>query len=223
MRKSLVILAVVFVSLACTLWQFSPDSGMDLPTPVSVLSTNTPRSLPTSTPTEGISIPTPSDTPTITPTSLPPTLTFTPTRVNAVYLPFEHGFMAYVEGADCLYAYAETGDWSGVLIPEEIRTQEMGHYRYCTVFAGLPDAPSDAPEGDFGRVWARYPELQPFLGMVVGEAEHYATIIPPSEPVVMGGVFYSGTIMLPDGRALYCGTRGATAGDCELRSGRLPY
>lgn len=210
MRKSLVILAVAFVSLACTLWQFPPDLGMDLPTPVIVLSTNTPRSLSTAV---------------VLPTEPPVMATPMPsmTRVNAVYLPFEHGFMAYVEGADCLYVYAETGDWSGVLIPDEIRTQEMGYYRYCTVFGGLPDAPSDAPEGDFGRVWARYPELQPFLGAVTGEVVRYASTIPPSEPVVMGGVFYSGMIMLPDGRALYCGTRGATAGRCELRSGRLPY
>lgn len=158
-----------------------------------------------------------------------PTMTYmlptaSPTiQVNALYLEFERGFMAYIEGATCVYAFAQTPDHAGIIIPDAIRLQDMGHYRYCTEFSLLPDAPAGSPEEEFGRVWSYYPEMQAGLGMPNGEVVHYSTTIPPSEPVVMGGVFYSGMIMLPDEQALYCGTRGATAGRCELRSGHLPY
>jgi hypothetical protein len=136
-----------------------------------------------------------------------------PGTVNAVYLPFERGFMVYVEGADCLYAYAD-----GIIIPAEISSASpSGMYHYCIEFADLPDAPTNAPEFPFGRVWQRYAEMQQFLGVPSGGAQRYQARIPRSDPVVMGGVFYAGAVTLPNGRRLYCGTRGATAGHCELR------
>ena len=191
MKKMLLIITAAVMMIACTFAQFRQTFLEHLPT----------------------------STPTISMTFPPPTQTPPPVRVDALYLEFEHGFMAYVEGTKCLYAFMQTG----ILIPDAIRAQDMGHYRYCTEFDGLPDAPAGAPEGDFGRVWSYYPEMQAGLGAPSGEVVHYSGFIPPSEPVVMGGIFYSGMITLPDGQALYCGTRGATAGRCELRSGQLPY
>ncbi|MFN8529537.1 MAG: hypothetical protein U0670_13070 [Anaerolineae bacterium] len=119
-------------------------------------------------------------------TTIPPTETPPPVWVNAVYLGFEHGFMAYVEGASCLYAFAQSGSWNGIVVPAVISAQDMGVYRYCTEFAALPDAPTGAPEGYFGRVWSYYAEMQTALGSPTGTIVRYATTMPPSEPVVMG-------------------------------------
>lgn len=146
-------------------------------------------------------------------TYAPPVPTYTLTPMTGVYQAFERGFMIYIEGQTCLFAYAEA-----IIIPEAIRSLDMGIYRYCVEFAGLPPAPADAPLDPFGRVWAQYPEMRASLGVAVGAPERYQTVIPRSEPVIMGGVFYSGMATLPDGRQLYCGTRGATAGRCELRN-----
>lgn len=192
-----------------------------LPTTVPPTETLLPTVIPTLAPSV-TPIP-PTDTPTIAITFPPPTETPPPVWVNALYLAFERGFMAYIEGATCLYAFVQMPDHAGIIIPDVIRAQDMGHYRYCTEFNGLPDAPEGSPEGNFGRVWSYYAEMQTTLGAPLGAVVYYTTTIPPSEPVVMGGTFYSGMITLPDGQALYCGTRGATVGRCELRSGRLPY
>lgn len=135
-----------------------------------------------------------------------------PVRLTGVYLQFERGFMVYIDGQDCLWAYTD-----GIIIPAEISRREMGMYRYCVEFTDLPDAPAAAPEGAFGRAWARYPEMSAFLGAPVGEVTRYETTIPPGERVIMGGVFYSGEVTLPNGDQLYCGRRAATAGDCQLR------
>lgn len=135
------------------------------------------------------------------------------TSVKAVYLAFERGFMVYIDGADCAYAYAD-----GILIPVEIARQEFGMYHYCLPYSALPAAPQAAPDDPFGRLWTKYEELRQGLGNAVGSAVHYQAVIPPREPVIMGGVFYLSVVTLPDGRALYCGHRAATAGSCQLRS-----
>ncbi|MCC7208664.1 MAG: hypothetical protein IT323_15255 [Anaerolineae bacterium] len=131
--------------------------------------------------------------------------------VEAVYLPFEHGFMVRVSGADCLYAYA-----GGIILPREVVTA-YNTYRYCLPFADLPEAPPGAPVEPFGRVWSRYAEVRDTLGMATGEAVRYRASMPPSDPVIMGGVFFAGVLTLPDGSALYCGMRAATAGTCQIR------
>ena len=145
-------------------------------------------------------------------TYAPPISTYTLTPMTGVYQAFEQGFMVVIEGQNCLYAFAD-----GIIIPEALYSLDMGAYHYCVEFAGLPPVPADAPVDPFGRVWDYYPEMRARLGVAVGAPERYHATIPRSEPIVMGGVFYSGMVTLPDGRQLYCGTRGATAGRCEVR------
>lgn len=129
--------------------------------------------------------------------------------INAVYKPFEKGFMVYVEGQLCLYAYADD-----IVIPRTINAQEFGAYKYCLPFA---DAPETAPADPFDHILLLYNEIADILGAPTGEAIRYETSFPPSDRVVMGGVFYEGKLTLPDGKKLYCGARAATAGTCQLR------
>lgn len=137
----------------------------------------------------------------------------TPLTIAGVYLPFQNGFMVYIEGETCLYAYAD-----GIILPRDAAVGEFSNYRYCLPFADLPEASEDAPDDPFGRVWFLYADVAHALGVPTGSVVRYATTFPPADPVVMGGVFYSGIITLPDGTMLYCGMRAATAGTCQLRA-----
>lgn len=172
----------------------------------------------TSTPTaipDGFIFDTPTPTPTVPIAEPPPTTpTMVPTLqiVEAVYLPFEYGFMVYIQGRNCLYAYAD-----GIIIPPDVARLPNGSYGYCLSFDELPEAPADAPIEPFGRVWSFYEAVPEALGAQAGDVVRYTATIPADEPVVMGGVFYGGVITLPDGLQLYCGTRAATAGSCNLR------
>lgn len=177
----------------------------------------------TSTPTDmpdGFVLVTPTPTPTLPAVEAPlqtPVITPTVQAVPAVYLPFEYGFMAYFEGQSCLYTYA-----GGPVMPRSPVGVQPSSYVYCLPFDELPDAPADAPEAPFGRIWSYYDEVSDALGAPIGDAVRYTTTTPPNDPVVVGGVFYSGMITLPDGLMLYCGTRAATARTCELRGTLQP-
>lgn len=226
--KMIAALLGLFMLMGCALTDLLLPSGAPTVPPMTPTYTPYPPTsgVPTFTPLPSATLVVTSEMLPITPAPtgsdpLPPYLeiTYSPTEiatlmsVSAVYQPFERGFMVYIEGQTCLFAYAEA-----IIIPEAIRSLDMGIYRYCVEFAGLPPAPADAPLDPFGRVWAQYPEMRASLGVAVGAPERYQTVIPRSEPIVMGGVFYSGMVTLPDGRQLYCGTRGATAGRCEVRN-----
>lgn len=131
--------------------------------------------------------------------------------VETVYIPFENGFMLHIADQPCLYAYA-----GEIILPREILA-EYNSYRYCLPFAELPGVLGSTLPDPFVRVWSRYAEVSMALGDPSGSPVHYRAHVPQSDPVVMGGVFYSGVITLPDGARLYCGTRAATAGSCQLR------
>jgi hypothetical protein len=140
-----------------------------------------------------------------------PTVVPTVAPVEAVYLPFQGGFMVYNTRATCLYAYADA-----IILPRDV-VAEYNNYQYCLPFDELPAAQAGAPPDPFGRVWSRYAEARDALGEPTGDPVRYVTRVPPAERVVMGGVFYAGMMTLPDGTQLYCGWRGATAGSCQLR------
>lgn len=189
MHISISLLVSLLLVLGCTA-QKQP------PSPISVTTSSTTSSSAT--------------TPQIISTNIP-----TPLHIEGVYLPFENGFMVYIEGQDCLYAYAYS---AGIILPRETATGEFSNYRYCLPFTDLPEAPDSAPENPFGRVWLRYADVAETLGAANGRLIRYMASTPLAEPVAMGGVFYGGIITLPDSMMLYCGMRSATAGTCELRA-----
>jgi hypothetical protein len=205
------LLMLVGLSAGCTI----ASDMLSLMTDIEARWTSTPTQIP-----DGFVFDKPTTTPTLPAIEAPsqtPTIKPALNVVEAVYLPFENGFMVYVEGASCLYAYA-----GGPIIPSNVIGTQMPSYMYCLPFDELPQAGGEAPEEPFGRIWSYYEEVPDALGEQVGEAVRYTATIPRSDPVVMGGVFYSGILTLPDGSKLYCGTRAATAGTCEVRSTPLP-
>jgi hypothetical protein len=198
------ILMLVGLSSGCTI----ASDMLSLTTDIEARWTSTPTQIP-----DGFVFDKP--TPTLPAVEAPPQtpmIALTLQAVEAVYLAFENGFMVYIEGESCLYAYAD-----GAVIPGGLVGVQSGYYVYCLSFDELPAATANAPEEPFGRIWSYYEEVPDALGQQIGEAIRYTTTIPPDEPVIMGGVFYSGMITLPDGLMLYCGTRAATARTCELR------
>lgn len=152
-----------------------------------------------------------SGNPPVIPTQTAPSADPEPPVFEAVYLPFERGFMVYAEGRGCLYAYAER-----IILPRD-DAEEFSSYRYCLPFDHLPEGPEGGPPGPFGRVWAFYAEVADALGAADGGIVRYESARPPGEPPAAGGVFYNGELTLPDGAMLYCGMRAATAGSCVLR------
>lgn len=153
-------------------------------------------------------------------TALPstPDVTPLPLSISVHFQNFERGFMVQLAGQDCVYIFG-TSPNEGIVMPDP-----GTGYQYCTPVAGLPDnaltaAPPGliAPDGDFGKVWGYYIWVNEAIGFATAEDFYYDGVIPPSERVIDGGVFYSPVITLPDGRQLYCGSRGATASTCLLR------
>lgn len=153
---------------------------------------------------------TPQDFP-ITPTSVPMSTLALDTSFEGVYMPFQNGFMVYIEGNTCLYAYADS-----ILLGGDVGEGSM--YRYCLSFADLPIANQDNIIDPFGRIWAHYPHIRDALGVPTGDAIRYHADYPPAiEGAIMGSPYYSGITTLPDGAGFYCGARSATAGRCIIQ------
>lgn len=178
-----------------------------------------------------VSVPLPGNPPTETllPTE-PPASTEIPVEVPVLYQAFERGFMLQGEVSNfgdtiqCAFVFSTTPT------PDEpdgsiLMPQSTNGYQYCTQYGSLPENPmtDGAPAGllipvaGFGRIWGAYESVRTALGYATAEAFTYMGVVPPSESSLGGGPFYTPIITLPDGRALYCGTRGATAGDCDVR------
>lgn len=172
-----------------------------------------PQPFPSFTPSPGGPFPTFTPTPFVESfVTIPPTWTPVPVVVVARYQAFEHGFMLQRTGENCAYAFAE----------EIIMPVPQTGFGYCTSFDGLPANPvTDTPpagvlipEGVFGQVWGNYAEVRSALGYATAAEFFYDGVIPPIDST---GYFYDGIMTLPDGRQLYCGIRGSTAGTCYLR------
>lgn len=157
------------------------------------------------------------DQATETPSTALPLPTGTPYTYRAHYQAFERGFMVHAEGANCAYIFS-TDNGGRILIPAAEREQPFGEYHYCSGFADLPASISDegAPAAPFDRLWAAYPEFRAALGEAAGAEQWYTvTVYPAPAPVGFGGAPWDEPVIgLPDGGALRCGFRAATAGWC---------
>lgn len=130
---------------------------------------------------------------------------------------FERGFMLRDMDANCVYVYSEQN--------QNIVLGPNGSYDYCIEFDSLPDNPGattapsglSGPAGPFGRVWSFYPAVRESLGYATTPEQRYTGQLPPIGPSFGGGPFDTPQAVLPDGRSLYCGMRGATAGRCSIR------
>ncbi len=172
----------------------------------------------------------------IPPTSTPIWATFpqsaaTPYTTQAIYQPFQHGFMLWREDENCVYAIQNGTDGGSpfAVIPAAIPAEpdSMIHsYGYCLSVAPLTDTHVEAtppsglimPSGVLGKVWSYYPEIQTALGYATQPEQDYTATIPTNEgaAVMDGTPFTINQITLPDGSILACGSRAATAGTCSL-------
>ena len=133
-----------------------------------------------------------------------PTSTPAPRADEFVYLAHETGFMLRAVDEACAYAFSDATE--NIVMASGFDNA----YLYC-----LPaDSASDAA---FAEVWNRYEVVQQALGQPIAEPEHFTGTIPPGVSA-MNSVRYSLPFApLPDGRALWCGIRAATAGTCDIR------
>jgi hypothetical protein len=160
--------------------------------------------------------------------TLTPTITPTPVLVEAVYQPFENGFMIAINNSGCafIYVYSPDKTTEGILIPRDIlATPDIGSsYHYCQEFEALPDNPITKappselinPSGAFGRIWGYFSDVRERLGYATEPAQRYTSRIPSAPSTYGGGPFFIPQLSLPDGRVLWCGFRAATSGSCYL-------
>lgn len=133
--------------------------------------------------------------------------------------------MVWRSDKNCAYALAtDEGQETDVIIPEG-----LGPYKYCLDVvssiessdenvASAPPPGLIAPTKALGEVWRYYREVQGQLGYATQpETCYHATIPPPKDTLPVNGLLNTmPEISLPDGRMLFCGARGATAGTCVL-------
>jgi hypothetical protein len=148
-----------------------------------------------------------------------------PYPIEAIFQRFEHGMMVWRSDKNCVYALADSP--GRVIIPLEIPWAGKNQgYGYC-LMVDLPTersieaSPSEdrfLPQGAIGRVWNYYSEVQTKLGYATAPEQPYTATIPTNEGQASmdGSPFYWRQMTLPDGTVLQCGSRGATAGTCDL-------
>jgi len=227
------ILLVVGLGLAACVPTASPlSTEMPVPSTATWRPTNTPvSSTSTSHPTNAAVPPTAMSTLSELPTATPdwavfppmPTTTYT---VEALYQPFEHGFMVWRGDENCAYALVSVEDRginSDAIIPAEMPGAYP--YGYCLSVAPLtvgdvistPPAGLILPTGVLGMVWAYYEEVEMRLGYATQPETRYLATIPAvnDSPVMYGSPFTIPQMTLPNGHILACGSRGATAGACD--------
>lgn len=140
-----------------------------------------------------------------------------PVSTESVFQSFERGFMVRNSGTNCAYVYSN--------VNQNIILGPGGSYHYCIEYDALPDIPGTdvppdgliVPVGAFGRIWYSYENVREALGWATAPDQSYTGQLPPPESSSGGGPFSMPQAPLPDGRVLYCGTRGATAGTCSIR------
>jgi len=152
-----------------------------------------------------------------------PTITPTPYVVEAVYQPFEQGFIVWIEDSSCVYAYVLHDPPSardGILIDASLGN----NYGYCLAIpSSIPSitpAPSEervALGGVIGSVWKGYAFVREALGDPILPEQAYSATIPAASNSWDGAMGYRAMITLPDGRSLWCGFVGHSAGTCFLR------
>ena len=153
----------------------------------------------------------------------------TPYVTQAIYQPFEYGFMVWRSDENCVYTIQNSIDGGPrfAVIPKTIPAGSnpmIYSYGYCLAVAPLIDKPLEVtppagliePTGVLGKVWRYYDELRTSLGYATQPEEDYAATIPTNAgAAVMDGLpFTMAQMTLPDGTILACGSRAATAGTC---------
>jgi len=158
-----------------------------------------------------------------------PNSAITPYVTEAIYQPFEHGFMLWRADYNCVYAIVTDMQYEPprAIIPLAIPsdTASMIHaYGYCLSVAPLtdrslqtaPPAGLRVPTGVLGKIWRYYDEVRARLGYATAPEKHYTATIPTNNgAAVMDGLpFTWAQLTLPDGTIFACGSRAATAGMC---------
>ena len=158
-----------------------------------------------------------------------PSSAVTPYVTEAIYQPFERGFMLWRADQNCAYAIL-TDTPSSVhlaIIPLAIPASpdsKIHAYGYCLSVTPLTDRavqvapPSDllAPTGVLGIVWRYYDEIRAGLGYATQPEQRYTATVPTNDgaAVMDGSPFTMAQITLPDGTIFACGSRAATTGTC---------
>ncbi len=174
-------------------------------------------------------------TPTSVWASFPPSAV-TPYVTDAIYQPFQRGFMLWRADYDCVYAI-ETNLPSSkrnaiipLAVPLEGDSGMIRSYGYCLSVAPLipptvaplplmtlaPPTGLLEPTGALAKVYHAYDAIQSGLGYATAPEQRYTATVPTNEgaAVMDGSPFTIAQITLPDGTILACGSRAATAGTC---------
>lgn len=229
------ILLVVGLGLATCVYGI-PTLPTEIPVPSAAPwhPTNTPMSStstlhPTNTIVPSTAVITLSELRTATPTwAVFPKMPITPYTVEALYQPFEHGFMIWRSDENCAYALVSTEDRGAnsadAIIPAEMPSTDPPGYGYCLSVAPLtgrdvistPPTGLMLPAGVLRVVWAYYEEIRMQLGYATQPETRYTATIPAvNDSHGIGGPYTIPQMTLPNGHILACGSRGATAGTCD--------
>jgi hypothetical protein len=158
-----------------------------------------------------------------------PSSALTPYVTEAIYQPFEHGFMLWRADQNCVYAIRTDVSYSphAAIIPVAIPTPSDDTnyaYAYCLSLAPLTDRTVQAvppaglslPTGVLGKIWNYYDEIRAELGYATAPEQHYTATIPTNAGAAFmdGSPFTIAQMTLPDGTIFACGSRAATVGTC---------
>jgi len=158
-----------------------------------------------------------------------PSSAVTPYVTEAIYQPFQRGFMLWRADQNCVYAIATSiaAEPRHAIIPSGLPASpdSMIHsYGYCLSVAPLTHIPPNLnpptgyfePTGVLGKVWHYYLEVSTELGFATAPEQHYTATVPTNDgaAVMDGSPFTIAQMTLPDGTIFACGSRAATAGTC---------
>ena len=150
----------------------------------------------------------------------------TPYVAEAIYQPFQRGFMLWRSDYNCVYAIiADVPDSPHfALIPKSIPGEMIHSYGYCLAVTPLTDRAIELqttdsllmPTGVLGLVWRYYDEIRAGLGNATAPEQRYTATVPTNDgaAIMDGSPFTMAQLTLPDGIVLACGSRAATAGTC---------
>jgi hypothetical protein len=153
-----------------------------------------------------------------------------PCQTEAIYQPFERGFMAWRSDKNCVYAIEYSPDDPNsrgrAVIPAELPGWPHGNvysYGYCLTVEPLTARHSQVtpppglmqPAGVLGKVWNYYGEIRTRLGCATQPERRYVAVIPANDETPSDGMLWNIPQMtLPNGHILRCGSRAASAGTC---------
>lgn len=139
------------------------------------------------------------------------------------YQPFERGFMVWDVIRLCAYAY-QYAEGGKIITPDSLEKEYTSgnSYTYCLPVPENPKSEGglivleglQVPQDGFGDIWNSYPEVREGIGFATDDPVRYTGFVPHEGSAI--SVVCCNVAALPDGRVLYCGMYGHSAGYCHV-------